>query len=162
MTRHTASLSLHGSWLIALLLLAPLGLGGMSLIPQDPVEEAVEEEGPLHDIMEGMKDHMRALRRQLGEEGDKAEAMRHAETLKDLALQALPHCPAPKDGLSAAEQLAWRVGYERKLLQVADGMLQMQVAIQEGDLEAAKNFYRIAGEKKKEGHDTYDQKELPW
>lgn len=165
MTHQDPTPRFHSAWIIvALIALAPFALNPLSSAAQNPQEpghheEGEHEEGPLHDIMESLKDHMRAIRRSLGAEDGQAASMEHAEAIKDLALQAVPHCPAPAEGLSELEQLQWRVDYQRKMLAVADGMLQLQLAVASGDLEAAQNLYRSVGGIKKEGHDTYDPEE---
>jgi len=99
---------------------------------------------------------MRGLRKSLGAEDTKAVAMEHAEAIKGLTLEALPHSPPAPEGSSDAEQLQWRIGFERKMLAVADTMLQLELALADGDLETAQDLYRAAGGIKKEGHETYD------
>jgi len=162
MTQQDPTPRFHSAWLIlALVALAPFALnpfGASEQNPQEPGhhEEGDHEEGPLHDIMEELKDHMRAMRRSIGAEDGRMDTIEHAEAIKGLALKAVPHCPPAAEGLSEAEQMQWRVDYERKMLAVADGMLQLQLAMTNGDIPAAQELYRSVGDIKKEGHDTYD------
>lgn len=113
------------------------------------------EEGPLHDAMESLNRGMRSLRRSVGDPEKAAENLELLRGMQKSALEALPLCPEPFQPLSDLEQRAWRIGYERKILAVADGLLQLELAIAEGRFDAAKEIYSHLGGLKKEGHDTY-------
>ena len=165
MTLRPQTTRLQANWLLlGLLALTPLTLRPLlqDPSPQEPGQHRQEdgdddhEEGPLHDIMKNLKHEMRSLRHSLGSEDTKAAALEHAEAIKGLTLKALPHCPPAPEGFSEAEQLKWRVDFERKMLAVADTMLQLELSMADGDLQAAQDLYRTAGGIKKEGHDTYD------
>lgn len=160
MTRPYAKLTLS---LLALLLLTPFPLSALSQpvsASQEPEEhEEHEDEGPLAEAMEDIKHNMRALRKTLGDPEKAEEGMQHATGMRNAALQALPHCPEAPQGLSKAEQVKWRVGFQRKLLAVCDGTLRLELALAEGRQEDAKEIYKDLGGIKKEGHDTYDPDE---
>jgi len=146
--------------LLPLLLLTPFTLSALHQpvsVTQEPEEH--EEEGPLAEAMEDIKHSMRALRKTLGSPEKAEEGMQHATGMRNAALQALPHCPEAPGGLSKAEQVKWRVDFQRKLLAVCDGTLRLELALAEGRQEDAKEIYKELGGIKKEGHDTYDPDE---
>ncbi|MDA0667805.1 MAG: cytochrome b562 [Planctomycetota bacterium] len=145
--------------LLTLLILTPFTVSAMSQptsIAQEPEEHEHEEEGPLAEAMEQIKDNMRALRKTLSDPEKAAEGMKYAEGMRNSALEAMPYCPEAPAGLSELEQVKWRVDFQRKLLAVADGTLRLELALAEGKQEDAKEIYKTLGGIKKEGHDTYD------
>lgn len=147
---------------LTLLLLTPFTLSAISqpsAPTQEPEHHDHEEEGPLAEAMEDVKDNMRALRKTLGDPAKAAEGMKYAEGLRTAILEGMPYCPDAPAGMSELEQIKWRVDFQRKLLAVADGTLRLELALAEGNQDDAKEIYKSLGNVKKEGHDTYDPDE---
>lgn len=114
-----------------------------------------EEEGPLHEPMETLDRGMKAMRRTVQDPAQAAANIARLREMQAAALEALQHCPEPFIPLSETEQVAWRIGYQRKILAVADGLLELELALVEERFEEAREiFSRLLG-LKKEGHDTY-------
>lgn len=155
MSKQALTLTL-GSLLLAVFI--PLCLSATPLTStQEPAdEEAHEEGGPLHEIMEELKDHMRAMRKTIGDPTCGTPNTRHAKAMMELCLKAMKHVPEAPEGMSEIEQVKWNVDFQRKMLAVCDTLLQIQNAVAEKDMEMSKKLYRAMGDIKGEGHDTYD------
>lgn len=147
---------------LTVLLLTPFTLSAISQ-PNTPAQEPEhhdhEDEGPLAEAMEQVKDNMRALRKTLGDPAKAAEGMEYAKGMRIAILEGMPFCPDAPANLSELEQVKWRVDFQRKLLAVADDTLRLELALAEGNQEDAKAIYKSLGGIKKEGHDTYDPDE---
>ena len=145
-------------------LLLPFTLGAAQpfLSPQEPEHEHEgehEEEGPLAEAMESLKDHMRAMRKSLGDPQRDAESISHAKGMMKNALEALKYVPEAPENLAGADVVQWRVDFQRKMLSVCDHLLQIELALAQGRHEDARLLYRAVADIKKEGHDTYDPEE---
>ena len=124
------------------------------LAAQEPAAEH-EASTPLEDQMEIIDHGMKGLRRSVTDPAKAAANITTVRGMKDAALAALPLCPDPFAPLSDTEKVVWRIGYERKLLEVADGLLQMEQALVEGRFEDAKKQHEALMAMKKEGHKAY-------
>ncbi len=122
---------------------------------QEPAGDEHEEESPLAQHMEKVDKGMKALRRTVADPAKAAENIVLARGMKDTVLAALPLTPQPFQPLDATQTVLWRIGFERKLLGVADALLQLEQALVEGRFEDAKKGYETLTKLKKEGHDTY-------
>lgn len=154
MSKKTLTLTFGG---LLLAVLIPLTLSATPLATsQEPAAEHEEESGPLHDIMEELKDHMRAMRKTIGDPTCAGPNTRHAKAMMELCLKAMKHIPEAPEGMSEVDVVKWNVDYQRKMLAVCDNLLQLQIAVAEKDMEMSKQLYRAMGDIKGEGHDTYD------
>ncbi|MHC4823689.1 MAG: hypothetical protein ACYTEP_06690 [Planctomycetota bacterium] len=145
-------------------LLLPFTLGAAQPLlslqePDHGHEEEHEDEGPLAEAMESIKDNMRALRKSLGDPARDGESVHHAQGMMKSALEALKYVPEAPEHMSGADVVQWRVDFQRKMLSVCDHLLQVELALAQGRHEDAKMLYRAIGDLKKEGHDTYDPDE---
>ncbi len=147
---------LQSSLLFLFLALSPALLDANNLFSQNPSQEEEEHDGPLPEAMNGLKDHMRALRKSLSNPERKAESTEHAQAMMQYALEAMKYCPPAPEGFSPTEVVKWKVDFQRKLLSVCDHMLQIELALAEGRIQDAQNLYRAVADIKKEGHETYD------
>jgi len=135
---------------------------GLLLLPSAaawvrPQEPAAGEEAstPLEDQMEIIDRGMKSLRRGVIDPAKAAANITMVRGMKDAALAALPLCPKPFQPLSEKDGALWRIGFERKLLQVADGLLQLEQALVEGRFDEAKKQHEALMALKKEGHKAY-------
>lgn len=145
-------------------LLLPFTLGAAQpfLSTQEPEHghgQEHEEEGPLAEAMESLKDHMRAMRKSLGDPQRDEESVGHAQGMMKNALEALKYVPEAPEGMGGVDRVQWRVDFQRKMLSVCDHLLQIELALAEGRREDARLLYRAVSDLKKEGHDTYDPDE---
>jgi len=122
---------------------------------QEPHGEHAEDEGPLHDAMETLDRGMKGMRRTITDPEKTAENMERLHGMQAAALTAVSLCPEPFNPLSDTEKIVWRIGYERKMLTVIDGLLQIELALVEGRHDEAREIYSQLTGLKKEGHDTY-------
>lgn len=123
-------------------------------LPQEPGAQH-EESTPLEEQMEIIDHGMKGLRRSVTDPAKAAANLTTVRGMKDAALAALPLCPEPFTPLSDTEKVVWRIGFERKLLQVADGLLQLEQALVEARFDDAKKQHEALMAMKKEGHKTY-------
>jgi hypothetical protein len=113
------------------------------------------EEGPLHEPMEALDRGMKALRRTVQDPQKAAENIVRLREMQAAAVESFAHCPEPFQPLSEQEQVLWRIGYQRKILAVADGLLELELALVEQRFEEGREIYTRLTGLKKEGHDTY-------
>lgn len=138
----------------------PSGPAQEPAVQQEPAQRpdsaaAHEEGGPLEEPMETLDRGMKAMRRTVQDPEKAGEHIARLREMQAAALESFRHCPEPFTPLSETEQIVWRIGFERKMLAVADGLLRLEQALVEQDFEAARAIYSEVGGFKKEGHDTY-------
>lgn len=121
----------------------------------DPRGEQAEEGGPLHDAMETLDRGMKGMRRTITDPEKTAENLERLREMQAAALLSVGHCPDPFTPMSETDKRVWRIGFERKMLAVTDGLLQIELALVEGRHDEAREFYSQLTGLKKEGHDTY-------
>lgn len=128
---------------------------------QEPAraQEPGVEEGPLHDAMETLDRGMKAMRRSVTDPEQVAANVERVRGMQAAAVSSFGLCPQPFAPMTDAEQTAWRIGFDRKVLAVADGLLQLELALVEGRLEEAKEIHSQLTGLKKDGHDGYTQPE---
>lgn len=139
----------------ALLLPFARGAAAPAQEPGSGHETGHEEDSPLVQAMERVDKGMKALRRSVA---DPAKAEANAELargMKEAALTALPLCPEPFTPLEGVARVAWRIDFERRILAVADTLLQLELAFVESRLEDAKKLHEGLAKLKKDGHDLY-------
>lgn len=149
----------------ALRSLSALAVAGAALLllpsafaPDAPLQEPAaghEDESPLAQRMETIDKGMKALRRSVADPAKTADNLTLVRGMKTAALESLPMCPEPFTPMDATQKEVWRIGFERRMLAVADGILQLEQALVENRLEDAKKQYEAMGKLKKDGHDTY-------
>ena len=120
---------------------------------QDPGGE--HHDSPLGDIMEEMKDNMRAARKLIDAVEQHPQCIVHIQRMQQLALDALPYCPK-FSGEDNLEKSKYEINYKRRLLVVADTLLELELALLQGDTEAAQEFYQRLRQTKKDSHGIYD------
>jgi len=123
---------------------------------QEPAAPSTGEDEGMHQHMEILQAGMKEMRRMLGKDEQKAELL--ALVLKlQLSARAcfdlIPEQTTPiEDPVALAE---WRIGYVRRMVEVYDSLLQLELAVHKGDAEKAKELYKKLGEQKQNGHDAY-------
>jgi len=122
--------------------------------PQEPAAGA-EKESPLEEKMEVLDRGMKGLRRSVVDPAKASDNLAVVRGMKDAALAALPLCPEPFTPMNDVEKVVWRIGFERKILETADGLLQLEQALVEGRFEDAKKQHEALMAMKKAGHNAY-------
>jgi soluble cytochrome b562 len=147
--------------------LAVLAVAGIGLITlpaatsawppaQEPAAVQDPEDTPLTQQMEIIDRGMKALRRSVADAAKAADNAALVRGMKDAALAALPLCPEPlKPAADDKEKALWRIGFERRILALADGLLTLEQALVEGRMDDAKKQHEALGKLKKESHDVY-------
>ncbi|QDV07612.1 hypothetical protein Poly30_31390 [Planctomycetes bacterium Poly30] len=114
-----------------------------------------EHGGVLHESMERMQSSMKGLRKMLGKPDQKAEAIALCVTMEGAALEGFMHPPESPDGLEGAELHAYQAEFKKQMLSVTGMLVDLEIALQNGDDDKAKELYRGLGAIKKEGHEIY-------
>jgi hypothetical protein len=116
-----------------------------------------DEDTPLQQAMHQLKDGQRKLHKLKRDPvANKDGLLAACEAIQGGALAAFSLPPAAPEGEPAA---AWRIGYQRTILQVLDSALELEAATHAGDSEAVAAAYERLAEVKKGGHDRYQQDE---
>ena len=139
----------------AVLLFSAVIASGFSAISfsQDPGVE--HHDSPLEEIMEAMKDNMRAARKLIEDIEQHPQCIVHIQRMQQLAIDALPYCPE-FSGEDSLEKSKYEINYKRRLLVVADTLLELELALHQGDTEGAQEFYQRLRQTKKDSHGIYD------
>ncbi len=116
---------------------------------------AAEEADPLHDSMEVMQRSLKALRKLMRDPAKKDEALAAVREMEAAVLVGLANVPEPLEKLEGSALLAHDVEYKRRMAAVYTTLLDMELALDEGDSDALKTLYRALGGQKKEGHQIY-------
>ena len=123
---------------------------------QDPAAPKAAEGEGMHEHMEALQSGMKEMRRMLGKDEQKAELLALVVKLQ-LAARAcfdlVPEQATPIEDPSALAE--WRIGYVRRMVEVYDSLLQLELAVHKGDGDKAKELYKKLGEQKQSGHDAY-------
>ncbi len=113
-------------------------------------------DGDLHAHMEALQSGMKEMRKMLGKDDQKDALIALAANLQGSALACFTLLPKPEapieDAVKASE---WRIGYVRRMVEVYDTLLQLELAATKGDHEAVKAHYKALGEQKTTGHEAY-------
>tara|TARA_X000001036_G_C20520321_1_gene741851 strand:- start:78 stop:575 length:498 start_codon:yes stop_codon:yes gene_type:complete len=112
-------------------------------------------DSPLEEIMEQMKDHMRAVRKSIPEVEQHAKCIKDIQAMQQLAIDALPYCP-DYPGEAGVEKAKYEINFKRQLLTVADTLLELELALHKGDIEAANAHYKSLRNAKESSHEIYD------
>lgn len=117
--------------------------------------EEGHEHGELHDSMEVLQQGMRRMRKMLSKPEQKADAIKLVREMQGAALTGFHHIPKPEKELEADALFAFEVDFRKRMLTVCSTLIEIEVALQKEDGDAAKTLYRTLGAQKKEGHQTY-------
>ena len=110
----------------------------------------------MHEHMEVLQAGMKEMRKMLGKAEQKAEMLALVTKLEASALACVTLLPEPAAPITEPLALAtWRIDYQRRMVQVYDSLLQLELAVHKDDAEGAKALYKALGEQKQSGHDAY-------
>lgn len=146
---------------LALLACGALGMTALATdstpdVQDDAAEEVAEEENPLHESMEILQQNLRAMRKLMRDPEMKDEALAACRAMEGAVLVGLQNIPEPQEG-DLAEQSAfeYQLGFKQRMHATYGTLLELEVALEAGDGDSAKDLYRALGAHKKDGHDAY-------
>ena len=120
-------------------------------------EHGEQAEHPLGSKMDALQSNVKKLRRALKDPQKKDECIKLIQDAQTAAIGSIQHAPpAPKD-LAADKHAGWTIGFKRKMLGLADVLLQLELAVSEGRTEDAGKLLGTAFEMKSDGHDVYQR-----
>lgn len=123
---------------------------------QDPAAPSAAQQEGMHEHMEVLQAGMKEMRRMLGKEEQKAELLTLVVKLQHAARACFDLLPAQTTPIEDPTALAeWRIGYVRRMVEVYDSLLQLELAVHKNDGDLAKELYKKLGEQKQSGHDAY-------
>jgi len=122
--------------------------------PAAPGSAALD--GDLHQHMEALQSGMKEMRKMLGKDEQKADLAALAAKQQGHALACLTLLPKQETPIAdPVEAAAWRIGYVRRMVEVYDTLLQLELAALKGEHEAVKALYKALGEQKTTGHEAF-------
>ena len=111
---------------------------------------------PMDEHMSVLQDGMRSMRRMLGKAEQKDAALELVGKLQVSAVACFDILPATtkeiEDPKAKAES---RIRYQRRMVEVYDTLLQLELAFHQGDADKQKELYKALGKQKQSGHDAY-------
>jgi len=129
----------------------------LSWIPSATAAASVDEdeESPLALAMDELQAGQRRLRKLVSDPAQKDECVQVVRNMQRNAIDALSLAPAAPETLAGSAADAYRIGYKKKIVQLVDELLSLELAVIEGRTDDATGHYKALGAHKKEGHDTY-------
>lgn len=118
-------------------------------------EHEHEHGGVLHESMESLQKNMKGLRKLLSKPEMKEDAIAMCIEMEQSALTGFMNPPESPDGLEGAELRAFQADFKKRMLQVTETLVDLELAFDGGDKDEIKKIYRTLGASKKEGHDIY-------
>ncbi len=122
---------------------------------QPVIEDVVEEVTVLHENMEVLGKGMKSMRKMMRKPEMKADALALCGKMQHAAAISFMNAPEKVEGLEGTELLAYQADFKKRMLTVAGALVDLELALEKGDADAAKAVYRSLGAAKKEGHDIY-------
>ncbi|MEM9381069.1 MAG: hypothetical protein AAGB93_14045 [Planctomycetota bacterium] len=125
-------------------------------LAQEGQEAADEEEhDPLHESMEVLQGGMKGLRKMLSKPELKEDAVKLCGELQAAALVGFQNPPTPEEALEGDALVEYTADFRKRMLAVCTTLVDLEVALQKEDKDAAKALYKALGKHKKDGHDAY-------
>ncbi|MEM9800618.1 MAG: hypothetical protein AAGA20_09845 [Planctomycetota bacterium] len=134
-------------------LASPAGAPAQEAEQAEPAGE--EEHDALHESMEVLQGGMRTLRKALSKPEQKETAIALCREMQAAALVGFAHVPEPVEPLEGTALLEHSVDFRRRMLEVCTALIDLEVALDKEDADAAKTLYRALGKQKSDGHDLY-------
>lgn len=130
-----------------------LGLGwGLTTVTAQDDEPPTALEAAMGTLQGGMKE----LRPLIGDPKTHEKALvAKLHEMQAAALSAVANPPAAPEGFREGGEFTWRIGYQRKVLELADALFECESGVFRGRAEEVKAAYDRANEIKKLGHDTW-------
>ena len=119
---------------------------------QDPAAEA---ETPLYLAMESMQASLRALRKQIDNPAESANAAATVRSMQLNAMTAFGQTPPAVEGANEKDTALWNIQFRRQIVELEVALLDLEQAIVEGRVEDAKQGYAKLNELKKLGHEKF-------
>lgn len=109
----------------------------------------------LHSSMELLEKSMRALRPLMSDPEKKSEALASCAGMEKHLLASLHHVPKPHSELVDQTELEYQVEFKRRIMNVYSIVLDLEVALDKGDTDAAMTVYRSLGMERRDGHQIF-------
>ena len=150
-----AAVLVAGLGCIAFAIHSTAGIAASPLVQEGQEAAEEEEHDPLHESMEVLQGGMKRLRKMLSKPEQKTDAVKLCGELQAAALVGFNHVPAPEEALEGDALVDFSADFRKRMLAVCITLVDLEVALQKEDKDAAKALYKALGKHKKEGHDTY-------
>ena len=140
--------------------LAPVALlvvPGLRGGAQDSGQEEPETELAL--CMERLEQALKAVRRNLKDEGARPEALRVILELEHATVEARGHVPALAAKLPEAERAAFVADYRRMMIDMQRAELDLEAALLDGEPEAIQKAFDAVREFEDRGHERFTEDE---
>ena len=122
---------------------------------EKPKEEAKAESKELHDSMKLLEKNMRAMRSLMTKPEMLKEALANCVEMEKHILVGLQHAPDPHGELKDQTKLEYTVEFKRRMMTVYSAVLDLEIALEKGDADAARTAYRSLGAERRGGHQIF-------
>jgi hypothetical protein len=133
--------------------LAIAALALCSLLPVAPQDE--HDETPLAEAMEVVETAVGKLRRTLRDPAKNAESLALLVEADTAALACKGHTPSLTASLPEAEREAFVSAYRKQMAELLRGLLEVEIALLDGDGEAAKTALQLVREMEEPAHERF-------
>lgn len=131
-----------------------------SSIRADSHAAGLGEVPTLGEVMAEMGDLHRSLRRNLKNTKSAMEAVPTVRHMQRLAANSIMMSPSKSADLAAQDRPAFHLAFKREILRLISGLLDLEEAMMEGNLEEAKAINKTLGKIKSSGHKRFQREEL--
>lgn len=122
---------------------------------QEEVTESEVEPDVLMDSMVRVNRAVRRLRRQIADDSKKEANLALITTIQEALVVSKRYSPSALEVVPEAERPAFLVGYRKVLIETIRALLDLEMAVLEGDTESAQKHFDRMRELERAGHLKY-------
>jgi soluble cytochrome b562 len=119
------------------------------------MDEAKSAEEDLYDLMLGLEDGMKVLRRALRDPEKNPSSLDHIDAMQRAALAAKTQQPPMLESVPGEQQGELLTKFRKRMVQLLQALLNLEMAVLDGDNEAAQKIYKTLSELEEQGHDEF-------
>ncbi len=141
--------------LLALALVAPMGLSGLSNAFADGHEKGEDKKEKLEDLMGVVNSGHKKLKRMVADPAKKADAVEAVRQMIVASAKSKNQVPTMAKKVPADKMDAFVAGYQKGMNVLIKELMTLEEALLDGNKEAASASYDKLGAIKKEYHDKF-------
>lgn len=119
--------------------------------------EHEEVHSALDEQMEVLDKGMKKLRRSLRKDDELEASLAIVVEMQKAALDSKSETPPMIDKISEGDRASFAIGYRKEMANLVRTLLDMEIALLDGDSDKAQSIYESLKEIKKVGHEHYTQ-----
>lgn len=145
--------------LCVLLIAATALFVAMALAPSPVAAEEAAEASPLHKQMEILQEAVKQLRRQVKDPARNPQSLELVVQMQTSVILAKTYVPPLAQTLAEEKRPEFLMGYRKKMIELADALLELELALLDGKNAQAEELLKKSLELRFKGHQQYKGEE---